>query len=50
MESGLLRRARPGKVQVVRAFVEGGGKESAIIKLGRVIAYLEENESESCTR
>ena len=50
MESGLLRRGRPGKVQVVRAFVEGGRKESAIIKLGRVIAYLEENESESCTR
>ena len=41
MESGLLRRAGPGKVQVVRAFVEGGRKESAIIKLGRVIAYLE---------
>ena len=34
MESGVLRRGRPGKVQVVRAFVEGRRKESAIIKLG----------------
>ena len=41
MESGLLRRAGPGKVQVVRAFVDDRRKESAIIKLGRVIAYLE---------
>ena len=37
MESAVLRRGRRGKVQVVRAFIEGRRKESAIIKLGGLL-------------
>ena len=37
MESGVLRRIRPWKVQVVRAFGEGRRKESAVIKLGGLL-------------